>query len=74
MNRSKKYIYLCNRVDRVAGPPDRRWGEQEYRTNKFRVDKALFRACLVCHLKFFHPSHRIFRHMYGTLNVHKKIN
>ena len=32
------------------------------------------RPCLVPHLKIFHPSHRIFRHMHGTLNVDKKIN
>jgi len=25
-------------------------------------------------LKFFYPSHRIFGHMHGTLNVHKKVN
>jgi len=28
--------------------------------------------CLVPHLKIFHPSHRIFGHMYGTLNIDKK--
>ena len=30
------------------------------------------KACLVFHPKFFHPSHRIFRHTHETLNVHKK--
>jgi len=30
------------------------------------------RPCLVSYPKFFHPSHRIFGHMHGTLNVHKK--
>jgi len=24
--------------------------------------------------KFFHPTHRIFRHIHETLNIHKKIN
>ena len=28
----------------------------------------------VSHLKFFHLSHRIFRHMHETLNIYKKIN
>jgi len=32
------------------------------------------RPCLVLHPKIFHPSHRIFRHMHGTLNVDKKVN
>ena len=32
------------------------------------------RPCLVPHQKNFHPSHRIFGHMHGTLNVDKKIN
>jgi hypothetical protein len=32
------------------------------------------RPCLVYYPKFFHPTHRIFGHIYGTLNVHKKIN
>ena len=32
----------------------------------------LLRPCLVPHLKFFHPSHRIFGHMHRTLNIHKK--
>jgi hypothetical protein len=32
----------------------------------------VLRPCLVFHLKFFYPSHQIFGHMYGILNVHKK--
>ena len=32
------------------------------------------RPCLISHPKFFRPSHRIFRHIHGTLNIHKKIN
>jgi len=40
---------------------------------KRRVKGAVWlRPCLVPHLKIFHPSHRIFGHMYGTLNVNKK--
>jgi hypothetical protein len=34
----------------------------------------IIRPCLVSHSKIFYPSHRIFEHMYGTLNVDKKIN
>ena len=30
------------------------------------------RPCLVTHPKNFHPSHRIFEHIYETLNVDKK--
>jgi len=30
------------------------------------------RPCLVPHQKIFHPSHRIFGHMHGILNVDKK--
>jgi len=32
------------------------------------------RPCLVSYSKFFHRSHRIFRHMHRILNVDKKIN
>jgi len=35
---------------------------------------SYIRPCLVPHPKFFHPSHQIFGHMHGTLNVDKKIN
>jgi len=34
----------------------------------------LFRPCLVTPPKIFHPSHRTFGQMHGTLNVDKKIN
>jgi len=34
----------------------------------------IVRPCLVPHQKICHPSHRIFGHIHGTLNVDKKIN
>jgi len=38
------------------------------------TQRCCIRPCLVPYPKFFRPSHRIFGHIHGTLNVHKKIN
>ena len=32
------------------------------------------RPCLVPKIKFFHPSHRIFRHIHGVLDIDKNKN
>jgi len=40
--------------------------------NMYSVFKSHLRLCLVLHLKNLHPSHQIFGHMHGTLNIDKK--
>jgi hypothetical protein len=54
-------------------------GEKEERMYYYYMSlKALLAVAIVFGAslasKFFHPSHRIFRHMHGTLNVDKKMN
>ena len=41
---------------------------------KFLYKIFLLRPCLVFHPNFFHPLHRIFRHMDGALNVDENKN
>ena len=43
-------------------------------TYQLRSIIYLLRSCLVPKTKTFHPSHRMFGHMYGVLNVEKKTN
>jgi hypothetical protein len=39
---------------------------------KVDVTEKLLQACLDSLAKFYTPSHRMFGHMYGVLNINKK--
>ena len=64
---SAVHVLLAKVCHSSTGRPDR------YTVTLVITARGL-RPCLVCYQNFFHSSRRIFRHMHGTLNVHKKIN